>query len=211
MAQRNSKIEESFNTIAPSRRRGIPNPGTISEGITGNNGDPTASLSEAAQQIAQLRETYQQQSDLIQANTQALQNSASQSGHSTASTVGGLASSLFGGALGLISPIISGLTQLFGGGAAAPVTLPVYTPPPPVSIGGILHAPTSQDSTPAGGEATSSQGSTGGNQTTYSPQITVNVSAMDSQSFMDRSSDIASAVREAMLNNHPINGVVTDL
>ena len=34
---------------------------------------------------------------------------------------------------------------------------------------------------------------------------------MDSQSFMDRSNDIASAVREAMLNNHPINGVVTDL
>jgi hypothetical protein len=39
----------------------------------------------------------------------------------------------------------------------------------------------------------------------------VNVSAMDSRSFMDRSTDIASAVREAMLNNHPINGVISDL
>jgi hypothetical protein len=41
--------------------------------------------------------------------------------------------------------------------------------------------------------------------------VTVNVSAMDSQSFMDRSNDIASAVREAMLNLHPINDVVANL
>jgi hypothetical protein len=34
---------------------------------------------------------------------------------------------------------------------------------------------------------------------------------MDSQSFMDRSNDIASAVREAMLNMHPINNVVAEL
>jgi hypothetical protein len=55
--------------------------------------------------------------------------------------------------------------------------------------------------------ATPSTGSGAG----ASPQITVNVSAMDSQSFMDRSNDIASAVREAMLNLHPINDVVASL
>ena len=43
------------------------------------------------------------------------------------------------------------------------------------------------------------------------PQVTVNVNAMDSQSFMDHSADIANAVREAMLNMHPINGVVASL
>ena len=42
-------------------------------------------------------------------------------------------------------------------------------------------------------------------------QVTVNVSAMDSRSFLDRSQDIAQAVREAMLNMHPINDVVNDL
>jgi hypothetical protein len=42
-------------------------------------------------------------------------------------------------------------------------------------------------------------------------QVTVHVNAMDSQSFMDRSSDIASAVREAMLNLHPINDVISNL
>jgi hypothetical protein len=34
---------------------------------------------------------------------------------------------------------------------------------------------------------------------------------MDSQSFMGRSADIANAVREAMLNMHPINDVVANL
>jgi hypothetical protein len=43
------------------------------------------------------------------------------------------------------------------------------------------------------------------------PQITVNVQAMDARSFLDRSSDIAAAVREAMLHLNSINDVVTDL
>ena len=42
-------------------------------------------------------------------------------------------------------------------------------------------------------------------------QITVNVSAMDARSFLDRSGDIALAVREAMLNLNSINDVVNDL
>jgi hypothetical protein len=42
-------------------------------------------------------------------------------------------------------------------------------------------------------------------------QITVNVQAMDARSFLDRSSDIAAAVREAMLNMNSINDVVNDL
>lgn len=42
-------------------------------------------------------------------------------------------------------------------------------------------------------------------------QITVNVQAMDSRSFLDHSDEIARAVREAMLNMHPLNDVVSDL
>src|SRR5436305_1967821 len=51
----------------------------------------------------------------------------------------------------------------------------------------------------------------GAGSASNAPQITVNVNAMDSQSFMDRSGYIASAVREAMLNLHPINDVVASL
>jgi hypothetical protein len=41
--------------------------------------------------------------------------------------------------------------------------------------------------------------------------ITVNVQAMDSQSFMDRRDDIASAVREAMLHSHNVSDVVSEI
>jgi hypothetical protein len=48
-------------------------------------------------------------------------------------------------------------------------------------------------------------------QSTASSSITVNVQAMDSQSFMDRREDIARAVREAMLQSHSLNDVVSEL
>jgi hypothetical protein len=159
-----------------------------------------------------LRASYQQQADLVAANTQALAgNTSAHAGESAASMVGHVASSVFGGGFGFLSPVISGLSHLFGGGgSSAPAALPLYTPPPPISISGVLR----EKAVPSGGvDAGTQSGSTGGGPTTsnYSPQITVHVNAMDSQSFMDRSGDIANAVREAMLNNHPINGVVADL
>ena len=214
-------IEEVIQTIAPSRRGGIPNPPTISAGVSSDNGDLATSLSQAGQQIAQLQSAYQQQSSLITENTQALQSNTSSksSGSSSGGVLGSVTSILFGGALGFLSPIISGIARLFGG-SSAPLPLPIYTPPPPVSISGVLQATPVPSQTPsASGASTSGTGSTAtptpaassGSQSNYSPQITVNVSAMDSQSFMDRSNDIASAVREAMLNMHPINNVVADL
>ena len=48
-------------------------------------------------------------------------------------------------------------------------------------------------------------------QTTMSSNVTVNVQAMDSQSFMARREDIARAVREAMLQSHSLNDVVSEL
>jgi hypothetical protein len=58
---------------------------------------------------------------------------------------------------------------------------------------------------PTGGQTASAAGA-------HSPaQITVNVQAMDARSFMDRSGDIAAAVRDAMLNLNTINDVVNDL
>jgi hypothetical protein len=210
MAQR--RIKEAFHTIAPSRRRGVPNAPTVSSGISGSGGDLSASLSRAGSEIAQLRASYQQQVDLIKANTQALQNSTSgQGSRSALSSVGGALSGIFGGALGFLSPVISGITRLFGGGSSEPVVLPTYTAPPPVSIGGILHSGPTADAPVANTAAPAAQTQQTSGTSTYSPQITVHVNAMDSQSFMDRSADIANAVREAMLNNHPINGVVADL
>jgi hypothetical protein len=47
--------------------------------------------------------------------------------------------------------------------------------------------------------------------TASSPQVTVSVQAMDAQSFMDYSGQIANAVRSAMLNMSSLNDVVNDL
>ena len=43
------------------------------------------------------------------------------------------------------------------------------------------------------------------------PTITVQVQAMDSQSFLDRRDDIARAVREAVLESNRLNDVVSEL
>ena len=140
MAQRNV-IEETFRVIAPSRRRGIPKPPAIAAGIDGSGGDFNASLSQAAQEIGQLRAAWQQQAALIAANTSALQSNA-KGGGSAVGTAGQVASGLFGGALGFLSPVAKGLLGLFGGGGgAAPVSLPSYVPPPPVSITGVVRSP----------------------------------------------------------------------
>ena len=201
-------IEEVIDTIAPSRRRGIPNPPTIDVGASSNSGDLSNSLSQAGQQIAQLQSAYQQQVNLIAENTQAIQsNTSAQAGHSSGGAIGHVASSLFGGALGFLSPLVSGIASLLGGGSATPAALPIYTPPSPVSINAVVSAPPPQSSAAASSVSPSSPA---GRQAP-APQITVNVNAMDSQSFMDRSNDIASAVRAAMLNMHPINDVVAEL
>lgn len=192
-------IEETFKAVKPKGRKGIPNPPKIGVGVSSNNTDLAASLSQAGQQIAQLQSAYRQQAALITANTQAIQGNTSAQGHSALSTAGGLASSLLGGGgLGLLSPLISGIASLFGG-SSAPKPLPFYIPPAPVAISGMLNS--AAPNAAASGTAAASPAS----------QVTVNVNAMDSQSFMDHSADIANAVREAMLNMHPINGVVASL
>jgi hypothetical protein len=200
-------IEETFQSVRPKGQgRSAP---VINVGVASDNSDLSTSLSQAGQQIAQLQSTYQAQASLIAANTQAVQgNTSAQSSHSVGSVAGGIASSLFGG-LGLLSPLISGIASLFGGNSA-PAPLPVYRAPSPVAINATLNSAT-PNAAPAQNGEPSSQSGAASLPAPAAPQVTVNVTAMDSQSFMDHSNDIANAVREAMLNMHPINGVVATL
>jgi len=46
---------------------------------------------------------------------------------------------------------------------------------------------------------------------TIVPQVTVQVQAMDSRSFLDHSNEIARAVRDAVLNMHSLNDVMAEL
>jgi hypothetical protein len=227
-------IEEVIGAIAPSRRRGIPNPPVLGAGVSSESGDLANSLSQAGQQIAQLQASYAQQANLIAENTQALQtNTSAQSSHSAGSVLGHAASGLFGGALSFLSPIVTSIASLFGGGSQTPPALPIYTPPPPVSINAVLQSPASAASAPASiapsiqptvpppisiapliqspAPPVPVQPAPTAAQSNSATHVTVNINAMDSQSFLDRSNDIANAVRSAMLNMHPINDVVTSL
>jgi hypothetical protein len=53
--------------------------------------------------------------------------------------------------------------------------------------------------------------SASGGSSFASPQINVNIQAMDTQSFLDHSDEIAQAVRQAMLSLNSINDVMNDV
>ncbi len=69
----------------------------------------------------------------------------------------------------------------------------------------------SSSSSSSGNGASPANSSTSASSTQQGQSILVQVQAMDSQSFMDHSNDIAQAVRQAMLNSHSVNDVIADL
>ncbi len=173
----------------------------------GGAGDAVAAFAAAAEQ---LRPVEQVQADAVTQNAEATLKSTSSgpssSGSSALDTAGSVVASMFENRLGL-SPLISGLVSLFsgGGGSTAPPALSTYTAPESVQFEGDVYR--SANTTDWGG----SGGTDTGRAVPTNTQITVQVNAMDSQSFLDHSQDIANAVRQAMLNSNALNDVVNDL
>jgi hypothetical protein len=101
------------------------------------------------------------------------------------------------------------LAGLFGGGSdsSAPAALPTYMAPLPIN----LDAGFSEAGGAFGVDA--AQGGSPRAMTTNAPapQITVQVQAMDSQSFLDHSQEIAMAVRQAMLETTVLNDVIREV
>jgi hypothetical protein len=161
-------------------------------------------------QIDRLRAVAQIQANIIADNTKAVTSNtstqASSGGSSGVSAVNNALSKYTGGVFSL-SPLISGLAKLFGGGGpSTPPPLQVYTAPEAVQFEGEVTRSTNTT------DWSGSEGTKSGTPVVPSaPQITVQVSAMDSRSFLDHSQEIARAVRDAMLNSHSLNDVVNDL
>jgi hypothetical protein len=178
-------------------------------GLQGGGGDSSEQISSLATQLSNLTSTEQTQISATQANTQAVtQNTSSKgSGSSVAGQVGSAAESLFGGALSL-SPILSGIASLFGGGSSTATPMVPFSLPPAVQNQAGLTAA-------SGGQVSPVSYGAGGQprQQTSSPttQVTVQVNAMDSQSFLDHSDDIAQAVKQALLNSNSLGDVIADL
>ena len=122
--------------------------------------------------------------------------------------------SVFKNALGAV-PLIRGIVSLFGGGgdSEAPPPLVKFALPAPVQFfaaetrEGFSAADYDQTGMPRVIERTQAGMPVPQQQTA----VTVNVQAMDARSFLDRSTEIAAAVREAMLNLNSINDVVNEL
>ena len=104
-----------------------------------------------------------------------------------------------------VLPLMTTLFGLFGGGDdPAPAPLAKYAMPARVNF--------EAAETPDGGLASVDYGQSGAPRSyAAAPQVNVTVQAMDARSFLDRSSDIAAAVRDAMLNLNSINDVVNEL
>jgi hypothetical protein len=146
-------------------------------------------------------------------------NQTQTAGKSTVSTIESIAGSVLKGGFGMV-PLVSELLGLFGGGGSpAPAPLVKYAMPAAMNFeaadsgSGSSNVDSDQRGMPRA-YSTSPTSSTPGSTATQNNnpgQITVNVQAMDARSFLDRSHDIAAAVRDAMLNSNSINDVVNDL
>jgi len=186
--------------------------GSIAGGVLqGGNSDVTEQLTSLTTQITSLTSIQQSQISALQDNTQAVtQNTGSKgsSGSSVGSTVESVASSFLGGGLSSLSPLLGGLLSLFGGGGqtlAAP--LPYMLPAPVQSQAGLTASAPGQVTPVSYGET----GQPRAPSANTSPQITIQVNAMDSQSFLDHSDDIAMAVKQAILNSSSLNDVISSL
>lgn len=122
-----------------------------------------------------------------------------------------------------IVPLVASLFGLFGGGEEKPAPMVKYILPErrefqaAATGAGFAEVDYDQTGMPRMVERRATSRMSGQSALeerqapSAAPSITVNVQAMDARSFMDRSSDIAAAVREAMLNLNSINDVVQDL
>jgi hypothetical protein len=164
-------------------------------------------------QMTSLASQLQQQQSindaLMQETTAAMTQPASggsSTGSSILSTIGSALGGVLGGGLGL-APLISGLTGLFGGGSSTPAALPTYMAPLPINI----DSGFSESGGGAYGVDTAQGGAPRAMTSSPSSQITVQVQAMDSSSFLDHSQDIALAVRQAMLQSTVLNDVIREV
>ncbi len=201
--------------------------------------NPGGALASGEEIAASLSDTVNQLGEL-QGGSEAQAASGSSSTSSASTTSGGgstaesIATTVLESGLGMV-PLIVGLLGLFGGGGTPAPTLEKYAMPERQYFEGAdtgsdvsgadydqMGMPRAYSAAPDGGSAqtsgTASPGSSGsgsgapsGPSGAGAAQITVNVQAMDSQSFLDHSNEIAQAVRAAMLNSNSINDVVNNL
>jgi hypothetical protein len=172
-------------------------------------------LRDVSDALGRTTSAMQQLTDGLGANVGALRDAANAFASGRQGLLGAVTGGLAdGGGLGSflssgfgLAPVASALLGLFRGGndrEEEPVFEPVTAPPAIRLEAGLASREYAPVSRGAGNEVRAVE-------RTPAPQVVVNVSAMDSQSFLTRSHDIARAVRDAMLHMDPLNDVIGEL
>ena len=191
-------LSDSFARIAGSAGSSDTGLNSNKESLSG------ASLDQLLGQLVQVASVGKEQSESLRRNTTVMEGNAGK-GNSESSSLDalkGLASVLTGGIL----PLVSGIFKAFSGGADTGQIQPLlkFASPAAVQAEAGLSA--------SGNLALIDRNERGDLRTIGGgAQITVQVQALDSRSFIDRSDDIARAVRDAMLHSSSLNDVVQDL
>jgi len=185
---------------------------SIGGAVQNSNSDVTEQLTSLTSQLTSLTSVQQSQISALEDNTQAVaQNTSSKSGggSSVAGTVESTASAFLGGGLSSLSPLLGGLLSLFGGGGGQTMARPApfMLPAAVQSQAGLTAGAPGQVTPVSYGETGQPRAQSG----SASPQVTIQVNAMDSQSFLDHSDDIANAVKQAILNSNSLNDVISAL
>ena len=178
--------------------------------LAGVAGKLTEQASNLGEKLSELARVSQSQARTLEDNTAALgQNSLSRAGEavkSAVSSIGGFSALSMGPAL---LPLITGIAKLFGGSKAETASSPAaaFALPAPLRVEAGIG------SGGAGGVSYDGNGVPRFDTRKVSetaPQVTIQVQAMDSRSFMDHSEEIARAVRGAMLESHMLSDVVSE-
>ena len=201
-----SNLKSQISTLLGSSAPG--NSGMDRLFSTGSYENLNQLISTTARALSELQAAIQAQASSMVAVTTVTRTSGTGSSSSSGNGFLQAAESILGGFT--LSPIVRGLMSLFGGGGddSAPAALPKYVAPPSVSVsGGLVDGASGPVGVDYGQNGQPRAMTNSGSQA----QVTVNIQAMDSQSFLDRSDDIARAVKRAMLESSSLNDVVSEL
>jgi hypothetical protein len=173
----------------------------------------TRELDALRKQLGAADETARRQAEVLEVNTRAVLES-----NRRGSAVGSLARDAVstvtsGGGLGLLASPLGGLVGwLLGRRSPEPeADLPAFTLPNPIAANLGFAASNGPGLDPVTYRADGTPRSAPAQAPAPGANITIHVQAMDSRSFMDNSDQIARAVREAMLNSHPLNDVIGEM
>ena len=191
-------LSESFARIASSPGLADISPGINKEALS------AASLDQLLGQLVQVTSVGKEQSESLRRNTTEIERNSGKGSFESPGidALKNLASVFTGGIL----PLVSGILKAFSGGSDTGQVQPLLKFASPAAVQAEAGLTASGNLALIDRNERGDLRAIGGGT-----QITVQVQALDSRSFIERSDDIARAVRDAMLHSSSLNDVVQDL